>query len=102
MADDSFIGSVQSDRSVRDNNFKEMAKKWRHGINLITARSEEISEFLDTKLFQYVLYEMVDDNLWELVGHDFKDSTSRGDLNKLELPEIQRLRKTLRCGGVYV
>jgi hypothetical protein len=103
-ADDSFIGSVQSDYSVPvgTNNFKEMAIKWRHGINLDAAIAHEISEFLDTKLFQYVLYKIVNDNLWELFRHDFKDFTCRGDFNKLELPEILRLRKVLRCGGVRV
>jgi hypothetical protein len=103
-ADDSFIGSVQSDHSVPigTDNFKEMAMKWRHGINLDAATAHEISEFLDTKLFQYVLYKIVDDNLWELFRHDFKDFTCRGDFNKLELPEMLRLRKILRYGGIRI
>jgi hypothetical protein len=101
-ADDSFIGSIQSDRSVDNDNYKELARKWRHGINLNSVRADEITEFLDTKLFQYVLYEIVDDNLWELFRHDFKDFTCRGDFNRFELTEMLRLRKTLRCGGVFV
>jgi hypothetical protein len=79
-----------------------MAMKWRHEINLNTAIAHEISEFLDTKLFQYILYEIVNNNLWELFRHDFKDFTCRGDFNKLELPEILCLCKVLRYGSIRV
>jgi hypothetical protein len=53
ITDDSFIGSVQSDYSIPigTDNFKEMAIKWRYGINLDTTIVYKIFEFLDTKLF---------------------------------------------------
>jgi hypothetical protein len=108
MADDILSGSIESNpapSSVSDNgrdDYRELVRKWRPGIVVAKATDEDLTEFVNTKLYLYCLYEMVDDNLWELFRHDFKDFTSRADFNRLDFVELQRLRKVLRCGGVRV
>jgi hypothetical protein len=75
--------------------------KWRSGIDIATSTKEQLSEYLNTKLFQATIHEIVDDNLWDLFKHDFKNF-NRTAFNRLNLQELLRLRAVLRCGGVYV
>jgi hypothetical protein len=75
--------------------------KWRSGINTATSTKDDLSEYLNTKLFQATVHEIVDDNLWDLFKHDFKNF-SRTTFNYLDRTELLRLRAVLRCGGVYV
>jgi hypothetical protein len=55
--------------------WKARRKKWRYGIDITTSTKDDLSEYLNTKLCQYALYDSSDDNLWELFKLDFKGFT---------------------------
>jgi hypothetical protein len=69
--------------------------KWRSGIDTATSTKEQLSEYLNTKLFQAAVHETVDDNLWDLFKHDFKNF-SRTTFNRLDRTELLRLRAVLK------
>jgi hypothetical protein len=81
--------------------WKARRKKWRYGIDIATSTKDDLSEYLNTKLYLYALYDSSDNNLWDLFKHDFKGFT-RVAFNRLDQTELLRLRAVLRCGGVYV
>jgi hypothetical protein len=75
--------------------------KWRSGINIATSTKKQLSKYLNTKLFQATVYEIVNNNLWDLFKHNFKNF-SQTTFNRLDLKELLRLRVVLYCGGVFV
>ena len=82
--------------------FSVLTKKWRHGIPTETASKADFTEYLLTKLHEYDESGTTDHNLLELFQDDFKDFTTTTFERVYTLPELQRLRAYLRCGGVYV
>ena len=90
------------DSATQTEDWKAQMKKWDQPLEVtLTTTKDDLSEYLDTKLYQYVLYETSDDNLWDLFKDDFKNFT-RATFNRFNRTELQRLRAVLRCGGVYV
>jgi hypothetical protein len=69
MADDILSGSIKSNpapSSISDNgrdDYRELVRKWRPGIVVAKAIDKDLTEFVNTKLYLYYLYEIVDDNL---------------------------------------
>jgi hypothetical protein len=80
--------------------WKALIKKHKDGIDVTNATEEDLQEYVKTKLYQYSLDRITDDNLWECFKEDFKD------FNKTTFTtaksELRALRKYLRCGGIYV
>lgn len=74
--------------------------KWKYGIDVTTATDEDILDYMQTKLYDYMSDGVSDDDLWELFQDDFKDFTV--DMFTRNRRETQRLRTCLRCGGVFV
>ena len=75
--------------------------KWKSGINTAISTKDDLSEYLNTKLFQATVNEIVNNNLWDLFKYDFKNF-SRIIFNRLDRTELLYLRAVLRCGSVYV
>jgi hypothetical protein len=87
---------------LRAEEWKARIQKWRQPLEVVLATTkDDLSEYLDTKLYQYALYDLGDDNLWDVFKYNFKNF-SRTTFNRLDRTELLRLRAVLYCGGVYV
>src|ERR1700733_10915088 len=89
---------------MADTDWKARIKKWEDGIEFDAATApstEDVLEYINTKMQQYTMDGTTDDNLW----YGFKEDcgnfqlTSFSDVNWRAL---QRLRGYLRRGGVRV
>jgi hypothetical protein len=67
--DDIFSGSIKSNpapSSISNNsrdNYRELVRKWRPGIVVAKAIDKDLTEFVNTKLYLYYFYKIVNDNL---------------------------------------
>ena len=86
--------------SARDIDWSERVEKWAWGIDPSTASKEDIREYIATKTYHYVQSRINDTTLWDVYQEDFKDFEPR----HFQVPrgELNALRASLRCGGVYV
>ena len=57
-------------------NWKAKIKKWRRGIDAENATVDDLEDYIQTKVYQYYLDRMGDDNLWDLFKDDFKNFTT--------------------------
>jgi hypothetical protein len=75
--------------------------KYRDGIDLATATPDEIYTYIKVRRHIWIKYGMCDRNLWECFQEDYAQF-SKEDFGKVSLAGLRKLRKTLRCGGVYI
>jgi hypothetical protein len=80
---------------------KELFEKWEDGIDTNNATKVDLREYLNTKLYQYTLYRISDENLWDLFKDDFKDFNS-AIFGQYSRTELQTLRKYLQYSGVHI
>ena len=86
--------------NTRDINWDERVKKWAWGIDLESTSKQDIVEDVATKTYYYIQRRFSDSGLWEVYQDDFKDFIPR--YFQIPREELNALRASLRCGGVYV
>ena len=91
--------SVEPTESQID--WEERTRKWDQGIDPETITTEELQEFTQTKIHEYISDRTSDSNLWDLFQDDFKGITNT-KLKTLNRRDLLRLRACLRCGGVFI
>ena len=52
-----------------------LIKKWEAGIDVESSIEEDLIEFINTKIYDYIQNRIVDENLWYRFKEDFKDFT---------------------------
>jgi len=81
--------------------WKARIRKWEDGIDVRTVSTEDLNDYINTKMQWYALHRQTDENLWELFQEEFANfdaiTWKRADRNT-----VYALRAFLRCGGVYV
>jgi hypothetical protein len=82
-------------------NWRILVRKWRQGIDPETVTVNELKEFVQTKVHEYILDQTSDSNLWDLFQDDFKGVTTE-QFGTIPRKDQQKLRACLRCGGVFV
>jgi hypothetical protein len=75
--------------------------KWDYGIEVDAATTEDLTNYMQTKIYSYQYDKRNDDNLWECFKDDFKNFTI-DTFKQVPLRITQDLRRCLRCGGVRV
>ena len=89
---------------MADTDWKARIKKWEDGIKFDTANTpskEDVLEYIATKIHQYTIERITDDNLWYGFKEDFRNFELT-NFSGVHWTSLQRLRGCLRCGGVRV
>jgi len=94
------IPGSDSESPIPTRKWSKRITKWKNGIDLNKSTKDDITEYIQTKLYYYVVDRVQDDDLWELFQIDF--SHFDAELFKEHHRELQNIRRMLRCGGVYV
>ena len=81
--------------------WKAEAKRWRHGIDTQTATDEDLTDFIQFKLWEYNKHEAMDDGLWSVFQDDF-EAFSVDMFSKVHTLHLRKMYAFLRRGGVYV
>ena len=81
--------------------WKAEAKRWRYGINTQTATDEDLTDFIQFKLWEYNEFKTMDNRLWSFFQNDFKVFSVNTFLRVHKL-HLYKMYAFLRRGGVYI
>ena len=84
--------SVEPSESQID--WEERTRKWDQGIDPETIMTDELQEFTQTKIHEYISDRTSDSNLWDLFQDDFKGIINT-KLKTLNRRDLLRLRACL-------
>jgi hypothetical protein len=84
-----------------EKDWEALEKKWSQGIEPQKATNSDLQEYADLKLHEYNNTNIIDHDLWSRFCDDFIDFTVY-DFERLSRRYLQKLRRHLRCGGVYI
>ena len=86
---------------AKPTDWKAEAKRWRHGINTQTATDEDLTDFIQFKLWEYNEFKTMDNRLWSFFQNDFKVFSVNTFLRVHKL-HLYKMYAFLRRGGVYI
>lgn len=86
---------------MADPNWKAIIKKWDCGIDVQTATTEELNEYVESRAIAYEADQLCDTDLWEVFKVEFKAFTI-AVFAKVSTKKLVQLRSCLQRGGVYV
>jgi hypothetical protein len=61
---------------MADPNWKEIIRKWDCGIDVQSATTEQLNEYVESRAIVYEADKMCDEDLWEVYKTDFKTFTT--------------------------
>ncbi len=77
---------TQSEAQLGVKQWETRINKWERGIDPKKATNAELQEYIQTKVYQYTLDKMSDDNLWDLFQDNFKDFNIQSNTQKRATP----------------
>jgi len=84
-----------------DPEWKERIARYGYGINVTTALKEDLEEYMETKIYEYIYENFTNYTLWSLFQEEFKGFTIK-DFKKICFAIKAKLYTYLLKRGVYI